>query len=279
VVDDGSGDATAERARKAGAGVLPAPELRGQAVGKSNACAAGAAVLQSRWILFADADTYYDEGFLDAAVACAEASGLSFLSIYLKPGFHSFAEQALVPCAVALYFCGANPAANPGAFFNGQCILARREAYEFIGGHKTIATSVVEDVKLAALAARHRMKYAIARTTMGHIRFHSDGLWRGFQRSAYRFVMVSPWFGLTILAATALLASWLPVLVWLLLDKQWAPALVFGITPLALLGVWYQNPLRAFLLPIGIYTMSFVILNGLLSAVTGRHIEWKGRAL
>src|SRR5262249_28414270 len=73
VVDDHSEDGTAEAARKAGAGVLPAPALVRGAVGKSNACGAGARVLNSRWVLFADADTWYDPGFLDAAVACAEA--------------------------------------------------------------------------------------------------------------------------------------------------------------------------------------------------------------
>lgn len=279
VVDDDSSDATAEEARKAGAGVLPAPELRGQAIGKSNACAAGARLLQSRWILFADADTWFEPGFLDAAVGCAEAGGLSFLSLYLKPEFQSLAEQALVPCALALYFCGASPASDPSGLFNGQCILARRDAYEFIGGHTAIATMIVEDVKLAALAARHRMKFAVARTDLGHVRFHTDGLWRGFERNAFRFVMISPWTGLTILFAALVAASWLPVLLWLAADESWTPFTIFAILPVALLGVWYRNPLRALLAPLGIYGMFFVVLNGFLAALTGRHIEWKGRAL
>lgn len=279
VVDDHSRDATAEEARKAGAGVLPAPELLGQAIGKSNACAAGARLLQSRWILFADADTWFEPGFLDAAVACAEASGLSFLSIYLRPEFKSFAEQTLVPCAVALYFCGANPSSDPGGLFNGQCVLARRDAYEFIGGHTAVATNLVEDVKLAALAVRHRMKFAIARTGLGHIRFHTDGLWRGFERNALRFVIIGPWTGLTIVFASAIGALWLPALVWLGLEKQWPAFAGFALAPSVILGVWYRNPLRALLAPLGILAMFFAISNGVLTALTGGHIEWKGRAL
>src|SRR6202030_4027148 len=73
VVDDHSEDSTAETARKAGAGVLPAPKLSPGMPGKSNACLAGARVLTSRWILFADADTWYERGFLESAVAAAEA--------------------------------------------------------------------------------------------------------------------------------------------------------------------------------------------------------------
>lgn len=279
VVDDHSSDGTAEAARKAGAGVLTAPDLLGQAIGKSNACAAGARVLESRWILFADADTWFDPGFLDAAVACAEASGLSFLSVYLKSDLPTLAAQTLVPCAEALYFCGVNPRANPGAAFNGQCVLARREAYEFVGGHTAVVSSMIEDIKLAALAARHRMKFAIARTSMGHIRYHTDGLWRGFERNAFRFVMISPWAGLTILLSASIAALWLPVLVLLLWEKLWAPPIVFGLLPWALLGAWYRNPLRALVAPFGIYGMFFVILNGFIAAVTGREIVWKGRAL
>jgi glycosyltransferase involved in cell wall biosynthesis len=163
VVDDHSEDGTAEAARQAGAGVLPAPDLMAECFGKSNACAAGARVLRSRWVLFADADTWFDHGFLDAAVAAAEASGLSFLSIYLEPDCVGFAENVLVPCAVALYFCGASPSGDATGIFNGQCVLVRREAYDFIGGHTAVITSLIEDVKLAMLARRHRLKFATVR--------------------------------------------------------------------------------------------------------------------
>jgi glycosyltransferase involved in cell wall biosynthesis len=279
VVDDGSEDGTAEAARKAGAGVLPAPALLAQSIGKSNACAAGARVLRSRWVLFADADTWFEEGFLDAAVACAEASGLSFLSIYLKPDFQSLADQIMVPCAVALYFCGVSPSADAAALFNGQCVLVRREAYDFIGGHSAVITSIIEDVKLAQLANRHRMKFATARTTRGHVRFHPEGLWRGFERNSFRFVMISPWTGITIFLAAAVAVTWLPLLILLLFHKLWAPAIVFALLPSALLGPWYRNPLRALLAPLGIYAMFFVILNGMIAALTGRQVIWKGRAL
>lgn len=280
VVDDHSEDGTAEVARKAGAGVLPAPDLMAQSIGKSNACAAGARVLRSRWVLFADADTWFEEGFLEAAVACAEASGLSFLSIYLRPEFESFAESVLVPCAVALYFAGVSPGGDAAGLFNGQCILVRRDAYDFIGGHAAVVSSIVEDVKLALLARRHRLKFATARAgALGHVRFHADGLWRGFERNAFRFVMVSPWIGITIFAAAFVAALWLPVLVWLVLDKEWIVVIVFGLLPSAMLGVWYRNPLRALLAPLGIYGMFAIVANGLIAALTGRQLEWKGRAL
>src|SRR5262245_55394173 len=50
VVDGLSQDGTAEEARKAGAGVLPAPKLPDGELGKAHACMAGARILTSRWI-------------------------------------------------------------------------------------------------------------------------------------------------------------------------------------------------------------------------------------
>ena len=280
VVDDHSEDGTAEAARKAGAGVLPAPDLMAESFGKSNACAAGARVLRSRWVLFADADTWFDDGFLDAAVAAAEASGLSFLSIYLDPDCVGFAENVIVPCAVAMYFCGASPSGDATGIFNGQCVLVRREAYDFIGGHAAVMTSLIEDVKLAMLARRHRLKFATARSgALGHVRFHPGGLWSGFERNSFRFVMVSPWIGSVIFVATFVAALWLPVLIWLTMDKQWAAVIAFALLPSALLGVWYRGPARALLAPLGIYGMVFIIANGFIAALTGRQLEWKGRPL
>jgi len=280
VVDDHSEDGTAETARQAGAGVLLAPELGLHSFGKSNACAAGARVLRSRWVLFADADTWFEEGFLDTAVACAEANQLSFLSVYLQPEFGSISENVLVPFAVALYFSGVAPRGSAVEIVNGQCILVRRDAYDFIGGHSAVITSMIDDVKLAALAHRHRLKFAVARAgRLGHVRFHPDGVWRGFERNAYRYVMVSPWIGIAIFGAAFVSALWVPALIWLAIDKQWAALIPFALLPSVVLGVWYRNPLRALLAPLGIIGMFFIICNGIVAALTGRQLEWKGRAL
>jgi chlorobactene glucosyltransferase len=138
VVDDHSTDATAEEARETGAGVLNAPPPVEGASGKASACMAGARILESRWILFADADTRYKKGFLESAVQYAEASGLALLSVHLTPRPRSIADHMIGPYAAALFFSGASPQRDPAAMFNGQCILARRDAYEFLGGHTAV---------------------------------------------------------------------------------------------------------------------------------------------
>jgi len=274
VVDDHSKDGTAEAARKAGAGVLPAPKLSPGMPGKSNACLAGARVLTSRWIVFADADTWYEPGFLESSIAAAEAGPLDFLSIYLRPEYRGASGHILGPIAVALYFCGANPRRDPAALFNGQCLLVRREAYEFIGGHAAVLTNLCEDLKLVALAQRHRMKFAVARTGLGHVRINPQD----FERNAHRFTEVSPRIGILILLAALFCALWLAALAWLLIERHWVVAAACGLVPQVVLLPWYRG-LRVLLAPLGIFGMLPVLARGFVAAVTGRAVEWKGRVI
>src|SRR6476660_8885581 len=95
-VADHSTDTTADEAREAGAGVLDAPHLKG-AQGKANACMAGARILTSRWILFADADTRFQAGFLESVIEGAYQSEVTFLSVRLTPRPEGWSESLLQP--------------------------------------------------------------------------------------------------------------------------------------------------------------------------------------
>jgi glycosyltransferase involved in cell wall biosynthesis len=282
VVDDHSEDGTAEAARQAGAGVIPAPPLPRNGIGKANACAAGVRPLTSRWVLFADADACFEPGFLSAAVATAESGGYSLLSIHLDPEYGTFAERVLVPYARALVFCGAGPRNSPGALFTGHCLLALREPYNFFGTHAAVVTYVAEDVKLTALAQRHRLKLAIARAPgLGRRREYDGfrGIRSGMERHAFRFMLVKPWIGVAILLAASCAALWLPVLAWLGWDRQWIAAAVFAVLPIAILRPWYESWKLAFFAPIAFYWLLPVLARGLFSAVFGRAIVWKGRTV
>jgi glycosyltransferase involved in cell wall biosynthesis len=275
VVDDFSEDKTADEARAAGAGVLSAPAPLEGAIGKSSACMEGARVLTSRWILFADADTHFEPGFLNAVVAAAEAGQVDFLSVYLKPEFNTLSESTASPYGVALYFCGIDPRADPASAFNGQCVLVNRNAYEFVGGHKALLSYVCEDVRLAALAQRHRLQFAVARAPrLGHVRICPDD----FERNARRFVIVSLWMGARIAFLAAAWGLWLPVLVLLAVRHQFALAIAWIFVPSVLLGAWYGWA-RAILAPVGIYTILPHLFRGAMGAMTDRHFEWKGRVI
>jgi hypothetical protein len=275
VVDDFSTDKTAEEARAAGAGVLPAPQLSVGAVGKCNACMEGARVLTSRWMLFADADTRFEPGFVESAVAAAEAGRIDFLSVYLKAEYRTLWESTLSPYGVALYFCGINPRADPASAFNGQCVLVNRAAYEFIGGHKAVLGDMCEDVKLAALAKRHRMKFAVMRAPrLGRVHICPAD----FVRNARRFAQVRLWRGMCVVFTAVVWALWLPMLVVLLARHQFEAAIGWALLPSLFLSPWYGWAL-ALLAPVCVYAFLPAVLRGALGVATGRHVKWKGRVI
>jgi glycosyltransferase involved in cell wall biosynthesis len=280
VVDDHSEDRTAKVARKAGAGVLPAPDLPYLAIGKANACAAGARGLTSRWVLFTDADTWFEKGFLDAVIVVAEASGLSMLSFYLDPDYQGLAENVLAPYARALAFCGLGVIDNPRASFTGQCWLARLDSYQFIGGHGAVLTSLIEDLKLTKLAERHRLKLATARTPgFGHVRLYQGyaAVRDGIQRQAFRFTMINRMIGVLIVCSALLAALWLPALAWLAWDGQWIAAASFALVPTLLLWPWYGSWRSSLLAPLAVYWILPALARGLVGALFGTPVRWKGR--
>lgn len=275
VVDDFSQDSTVEEARKAGAGVLPAPKLPEGALGKAHACMAGAKILTSRWILFADADTRYEPGFLESAVAAAESSKLDFLSIYLRPEYRNLYESALSPFAVMLYFFGVDPRSDLAGAFNGQCVLVRRDPYEFVGGHRVLLTAVCDDVKMAELAQRHRLKFAVVRAPdLGHVRICP----RDFERNAFRFALGGLGKGLRIMLAVLVWTLCLPVLLWLLAGRHWISAAAFFLAPVVFVAPW-SGWARALLAPFGIYMLLPGLLRGTVSALMNRPVKWKGRVI
>ena len=280
VVDDHSTDRTAQEARDAGAGVLPAPELPRKGLGRANACAFGAAALTSRWVLFTDADTWFEAGFLHSAVAYAEAHGLSLLSIYLDPESRGIAEQTLVPYARALTFAGFGMTRDRRGLFRGQCLLVQREAYIFIGGYNAVVTQIADDIKLIMAAERHRMKIGIARAPgLGHVRLYQGyrGIQSGLRRFAFRFMAVKPGIGVTILMTGFGATLWLPILVWLLNDRQSLAAGLFAWVPTLVLAAWYPGRIKAVMAPIAAYWILPALAGSFVAAFFGRSVEWKGR--
>jgi chlorobactene glucosyltransferase len=279
VVDDHSTDATAEEAREAGAGVLDAPPLVAGASGKANACMAGARILESRWILFADADTRYKKGFLESAVQVAEESGLGLLSVHLTQHPRNIAEHMIAPYASALFFSAASPR-DPAVLCNGQCILVRRDAYEFLGGHAAVWKYLADDVMLAQLAQRHRMNFAARRAgALGRVRNYAGwmGAWRSLERNTFRLAQVNPWSNLTALMTALCAALWLPLAAWLWIAGHRITPIALVLLVLVQLAPWYRNPLRALLAPFAIYAALPMLIYSLIGALADRPIEWKGR--
>lgn len=150
-----------------------------------------------------------------------------------------------------------------------------RSAYEFIGGHKSLLGDVCEDLKMAALAQRHRMKFAVMRAPkLGRVHIRPAD----FARNARRFAHVKLWRGTCVVFTAAAWALWLPVLVILIAHRQFAAAVAWALVPSVFLSPLYGWT-RAILAPVGIYAILPSLLRGALGAGSGRHVEWKGRVI
>lgn len=275
VIDDHSDDHTAEAARKAGAGVLPAPDLQRGAVGKSNACMFGARAIQSRWILFADADTWFESGFLTAVAAMAESSELSIVSVHLDARPGSLLDRALLPVANIIYYASVRPKGDPVTAFRGECILARRNGYEFLGGHGAVLNSLTEDTKLAALALRHRLTLGVVRSgPLGHVEFrHAISTIR---RMGYRLVLLDSATVFVTLTGSLVMLLWSAAALAAGLAGNWTAAAVLIGVPVLATMVLYRN-LAALLLPLSAWLFALSLWSGFYRALRGRKIQWKGR--
>ncbi len=281
VVDDASTDRTAEEAEAAGAGVLPAPKRPRGTLGKPNACMAGAEPLQSKWILFADADTWYEPGFLTAAVAAAEQIGVDYLSIELSYAPRGVAEHLLVPYLAGLYHVGASPMAYRVGNLSGQCLLARRSSYEFVGGHRAVMEFLAEDIRLGEIALRHRMPVGGVRArALGHARLHGGftGLWDELPRNAFRLSYLGMFAAPVVILAAILTSLSLPLAIWMFLAGQTLPAAIALLAPVVCLAPWYRG-VWAITTPVAILVAIPILIRAGLGAAGAVGLEWKGRRI
>jgi glycosyltransferase involved in cell wall biosynthesis len=315
VVDDDSSDATDRLARDAAAasGALPerfsllqaGPRPVGEHwVGKNWACSCAADQLRSDWVLFLDADVRLHPETLSRALLQAEHDQADLLSLAPRLSCSCLAEWMVQPIMASLLGLGfpieaANDPSSEVAFAAGPFMLFRRQVYEQIGGHRSLASEVVEDLALARRikAEGFRLRYLLGLDAV-ELQMYDDlpSLWEGWSKN---------WFlGTDSSIAKALGAALVVVLMfsgpWLLLGASLLLLLLLpaqhevcqALLVLASLGVglqlqlrlWtqrqFQVPLRHWwLMGIGGLLVGAIGPTSVLRSLTGRGWTWKGRSL
>ena len=192
------------------------------AVSEGMAAAGGA-----DWLLFTDADCEFHPLAVRNAMAFATKHDLDLLSLVPQMTFGSAIERVGIPglvTALALMFPvgWSNDPKRPLALAAGAFLLARRGAYEKVGGHAAVKSEIIEDLNLAK-----KMKASGAKV---HTRLTPDlvktrmyegfaDLWEGLGKNAYAGMEYQPhkfWTGLV----AGLLVAVLPP-VYLALSLAW----------------------------------------------------------
>ncbi len=315
VVDDDSTDATAETATRTAAqrdadkprfdllraGPRPSDE---RWVGKNWACSKAMEQVRSQWVLFIDADVRLQPEALRRALDQAIREQADLFSLAPRLGCGCLAEwmvQPIMACLLGLGFPieATNDPASEVAFAAGPFMLFRRSAYEAIGGHRALASEVVEDLALARgiKAGGFRLRYLLGLDAVD-LRMYADlpSLWEGWTKN---------WLiGLDRDVGKALGAAGVVVLMfsipWLLLPSALVLLLLLPqlslwwllLLGLSLLGIGQQLGLRdwqrrRFDVPLSYWWLMGAggLLLGAIGPVsvwrtlTGRGWTWKGRQL
>jgi glycosyltransferase involved in cell wall biosynthesis len=222
MVDDGSTDATRSIALGlVGVTVLDPEPLQPGWTGKANAVWSAAKKARGEWLLFTDADTIHAPGNLRRAMHEAEHAHVVMLSYSPKQLVTGFWQRALMPLifselALAYPPQKVSDTGSRVAAANGQFLMVQRAVYFQVGGHSTVAGSLLEDVDLAFLLKRrkHAIRFRYAPDALSTRMYRSFGaMFEGWTKNLARL------FGFPLMMAAGraldlLLMIGLPLLLW-----------------------------------------------------------------
>jgi chlorobactene glucosyltransferase len=302
VVDDRSTDETSRRARAAGEGddrlfIVEGTEPPSGWAGKPWACRRAAGEARGQILCFVDADVRLAPDTVTALVDTMVGQDLRLLSAYGSWDLRSFWERVLIP-AVGWLIRGAvdldqvNDPGLPVAFANGQLIAVERSTYDAMGGHGTVRSEVLEDVRLAEQfkcrghkvgmrvapwAFQVRLYESLSEIIRGYTKNMYEGMGRrpSLALGAILFIFVGallPWILLLTGTGVRVLLGWaVPETPWLL----WC-AVVCG---LQLLFRWRleskdgRSGWMAFAHPLANILLSWILFRSMFAMET----TWKGR--
>jgi len=155
VIDDHSSDLTAKISNRLGATTIPAKPLPTGWKGKPWACHQGAEIATGEWLLFLDADTYF------------EPDGLKTLLTIIKDGAtthsicpHHFTQKPYEQLSAffnVMMIAGSNNFSHPTnspqkqTLLFGQSLLISKANYQSIEGHQAVKDKVLENVHLSEI--------------------------------------------------------------------------------------------------------------------------------
>src|SRR5712672_3221107 len=244
----------------------------------------------NRWLLFTDADAELLDGATARALRTAQETGAALVSFSPEQITQSWHEKALIPFVyqrLAKYFPydAVRNTNSDVAAANGQFLMIRSDVYEEVGGHKSVAGEVLEDVALAkrVKAARHRIWFGAGAGVVRVRMYRSCGaMWEGWKKNLYLLVGGTPG---AVYRELFSVVPWIPF-VLLLLGLKVPIALVAGAgLLLARHAVYASTLLRnqfrgTYIL---YYIPAVVLYASVLWASYRAHgqgvVEWKGRRI
>jgi glycosyltransferase involved in cell wall biosynthesis len=257
-------------------------------VGKNHALWVGVQEAKSAWLLFTDADAEHERNSASRALQIAQEHNAALVSFSPEQVTETWYEKALIPyiylrLAKRFSYERVNDPNSPAAAANGQFLLMRRDVYDAIGGHSSVAGEVLEDVALAmrVKAAGHRIWFGSGKGIVRVRMYRSfQAMWQGWKKNLYRLMGGTPW---AVIRETESNLPWIPLLliaaglkypfllfmgVLLLIARQTSYGLDLARNQYPFSFIFYYAP------AVALYVA--VLWASYRSHVNGR-IQWKGR--
>jgi len=206
VVNDQSTDATASVVRHLmekipNLRLLESGGLPDGWVGKNHALWVGVQQAKSPWLLFTDADAEHERDSVSHALRIAQEQSAALISFSPEQITETWYEKALIPyiylrLAKRFPYENVNDTKSSAAAANGQFLMMRRDAYDAIGGHSSVAGEVLEDVAIAmrAKSAGHRIWFGSGKGIVRVRMYRSfQAMRQGWKKNLYRLMGGTPW--------------------------------------------------------------------------------------
>ena len=293
LVDDRSGDDTAEVARQAAPDALAldirtgAPLAEGW-TGKLWALEQGRQRIGTPLTLLLDADITLRPGMLRALLARKAETGAALVSVMAALRMRGGWEKLLLPAFIHFFrllypFHLSNGPGRRVAAAAGGCVLIETSVLARIGGFDAIRGALIDDCALARAVkdAGHRTWIGVSHGAESHRDYPTLGVvWRMVARTAYTQLRYSP---VLLLLCTLLMA----LAFWAPLAGLGGPlaAQIAGGAGLVAMAVCYLPTIRYYRLSPA-WALTMPLIGTLFLAMTwhsalrdwgGRRSEWKGR--
>ena len=276
--------------------ILDGRSSSGQQPGKNWACTQLAQQAQGELLLFTDADTVHKPQALTHAVNALMGGGADLITGYPKQSLGTWGERLLVPffswAVISFFPLGfAYKLASPIlASAVGQMMLFKRTAYQAIGGHSALNSSIVDDLALVRNLHKHNFRWRVIyiadliscrmyQNSRDALNGFTKNLFAGFGYRILKFLLVWLWLGIAFLEPIAVLALALTGLVSL---PGLSTFLAAAATAASLL-IWGTSHWRfrfpiylTFLYPVSVILALAIAIGSMAFALTGQ-ADWKGR--
>ena len=249
---------------------------------------------RGQYLLFTDADLRYQSHALKTAIHTMICKDIDLLTLMPAAVFGSFWERAVQPVifgfiAALTNFRKVNSESHQSAMGFGAFLLFKKEAYQKIGGHLSVANEVLEDIMIAKKAKLNGLSILVAdgKNLFSIRMYHSmKEIWMGWRKNIF-LAMKSSIFRASyymVMVLCFLLTPYIVVIcnLWIEAESVWVGVslLGLGLSLAAGLGLCHELGLKSknvFFFPLGAIVMVAIMFNSMAQTLLLRRTEWRGR--